>query len=186
MRMKNKGFTLIEFMIAIAMAGIIALGLSYMMVSSSRNFTLSKNQVSLQSDAQIVMNSISDYLLQGNNASFDDTTHMLTIYHSDGNPATYEQKEIIWHNPVTKRIYICSPITQLEENAFLNLISTPTEGLENYLLGLNVEEFTMGQINKDGILGNGVIEISIKFSLDNSTYTISNSIKLRNEIKSFK
>ena len=177
--MKNKGFTLVEFMIAIGMASIIALGISYMMISTSRNYTGVQKELTLQSDAQIIINTISDYLLQGNNVNYNDTGDILTIYHADGITSTFYPKEIIWLNTATKKIYICSAESTTDQSVFTNLIVTPSDDLEQYLLGKNVDEFTAT------IGSNGVIRISLELSLDGASYSISNTIKMRNEMKSY-
>nr|MBQ8252072.1 type II secretion system protein [Lachnospiraceae bacterium] len=66
-RGKNRGFTIIELIVAIAILGILSVTVIYMMTSSSKSYSSMSVESQLQSEAQLVANSITELAID----SFD-------------------------------------------------------------------------------------------------------------------
>lgn len=185
--MKNKGFTLIELLLACAMSSIIALGIGYMMQASSENYAGAQTEVSLQSDAQMIMNNITDYIQQCNNLYYDQADHLLTIYYSiNPNDSTYPQV-LAWLNTTNKKLYICK-ITDEEDplaSTFTTSAFRSSDEIEKYLLAEHVDSFECDQQNYNGLQGtNTTVHIKAKMALGDSSYELENTVKVRNRIES--
>ncbi len=183
--MKNRGFTFVEMLLAIAMSSIIALGIGYMMQSSSENYTGVQTELSLQSDAQIIMNTISNHLLEANNAYYNAGLHLLTIYH--GNESNRYPQELIWHDTVNSKIYIYQVTGDNETDdatyaEFTNLVTSMDSRLENYLLGINISSFECDQTESDGLGNKTTVTITINMSFSDTEYKLQSKVHLRNRI----
>jgi prepilin-type N-terminal cleavage/methylation domain-containing protein len=70
----NKGFTLVEMMVSIAILGIISVSLMTLVTSSMEYYRQVSNRVNLQYEYQIVMTQLREYSVNCNRALlFDDT-----------------------------------------------------------------------------------------------------------------
>lgn len=72
-RNRNKGFSLVELIITIAILGIISVSIVLAMTSSSKTYRTSSVEAQLQSEAQLVANAISEIAMDASGAT-DETT----------------------------------------------------------------------------------------------------------------
>lgn len=63
MRKNQKGFTLVELIIAVAILAIVTLAVSGFIVVGSRSYTSANTDIMLQQDAQLALNQISDVII---------------------------------------------------------------------------------------------------------------------------
>ena len=68
-RKRHKGLSIIEVVVAIAIIGILSASLVHSMVSSSKTYYKSSTEAQLQSEAQLVANSITDIAVDSYNAT---------------------------------------------------------------------------------------------------------------------
>ena len=67
---RNAGFTLVELLVAMLMSLILITGVGQFMAASTNNYQAVDKQVNLQVEAQSVINSISDMILEANNVAY--------------------------------------------------------------------------------------------------------------------
>ncbi|MEG2000389.1 MAG: prepilin-type N-terminal cleavage/methylation domain-containing protein [Evtepia sp.] len=82
----NKGFTLIELMISIAIFSILMLSVMGFLVVGSRSYTNVSSSVTIQTQAQQTMAQIQEYLIDCNGGVFwDDQSKLLAVVNFDQN-----------------------------------------------------------------------------------------------------
>jgi len=86
-KINNKGFSLVELLIAITIASIAGIAVFGFISFGSNSYRTTSNDVGLQYEQQVVVNQLRDYILESSNAiNFDVTENALY---------TFAQKEVI-------------------------------------------------------------------------------------------
>ena len=71
----NKGFSLVELIVAFAITAIAGLAVFGLMSAGTNHFTRTGNDVGLQYEQQVVVNRLRDVLLESSDAlRYDDST----------------------------------------------------------------------------------------------------------------
>ncbi len=179
---KNQGLTLIELILGMAISSIIIGAIIIFMSTSTKGYKAAESEISLQTEAQSIMNQISECVLEGNNVKYDGNS--LTIYHSDGNAATETDKVvIIWFNSTNHNMYLYNT-TEAGRVSVMNSIGTGTVSEEN-LMGEYVKAFTASpdRFTYDRTGKNSTtLTIDIKMEYNNRKFSATQAIKLRNKI----
>ena len=76
-RNKNKGFSIVELLIAAAILAIVSVSIALAMTTSSRTYSTSSVEAQLQSEAQLVANAISELAIDAQNATDQPTPEWL-------------------------------------------------------------------------------------------------------------
>jgi prepilin-type N-terminal cleavage/methylation domain-containing protein len=157
----NRGVTLIELMVAVTISALVISGVAFLMRNSSRNYRDVNEEVSLQVEAQMMINQLNDLILEAYNVKFKD--NKLKIYHSD---TTF----VITHDTDNKEL-LFEKIAAGEDPA-----GTPE------LFGRYVRYFSVLDTGEDN--RNNQLKVTLKLEYNNSQYSIENHlITLRNRIK---
>ncbi len=91
MKKNNRGFSLVEFIVAFAIAAIAGLAAFEMMSFGNNSFRNTSTDVGLQYEQQIVVNQLRDFILESSNAiHYDDTTKSLYVFKQTTNTITTE------------------------------------------------------------------------------------------------
>lgn len=193
-RSNNKGLTLIELILAMAISTIVIGAVIAFMSAGSRSYRFEENEISLQMEAQTVMNQINNLVIEGNNIEFNGTDR-LTIYHTDNDSTTYDKSEVIWFDVSQNRLYLYLINSDVESIAMNNEIATQS-GLEDNLLGEYVVDFsaTLGELpaaltpaptsfeyRRQDASG-ATITVTLQMETQNKTYLAQQDIKLRNRV----
>ena len=101
---QDKGFTLVELMIAIAIAAVIILAITTLMEWSSKGYQNAQEELDVQMETQMVVNMIGDRILEGNHAEFSNNT--LTIYSINETDNTIKNKNVIWLDLSSNCLYL--------------------------------------------------------------------------------
>ncbi len=81
MRKNNKGFSLVELIVAFAIIAIAGTAVYGLMSAGTNHFTRTGNDVGLQYEQQVVVNRLRDVLLESSDAlSYDDSAKELVVY----------------------------------------------------------------------------------------------------------
>lgn len=158
----NRGFTFIEMLVAVSILAIVMVSLAFIMSYSSRNYRNINEEVTLQTEAQIIINQMNDLILEGYNVKFDPSGE-LTIYQEN----------------ITYVILLDTIKHQLDFKKFTS------DGIQignKELLGKYVEEIQVVDTGADD--SNNQIKVSLKLKKEKSTFQLMNQvITLRNKIK---
>lgn len=160
-KLNNKGISLVELVIGIAISAIVISILAMMMATSSNNYRTTSAEVSLQSEAQTILNQLETLVMEAYNVKYDSASGQLTIYQND---ADYK-------------------IT-LKSDHKLYFVKTPKPGTagSEELFGEYVDSFSVVDTGSGN--QNKTIKISLTLQNGTKTYHVDNSlITLRNKIK---
>jgi prepilin-type N-terminal cleavage/methylation domain-containing protein len=162
-KLNNKGLTLVELMIAMAIATIVIGSITYFMATSTKSYRKANDEITLQLEAQTILNQLNELIIEAYNVKMNEATDLLTIYRGD---MTY---------------YI-----KLENNKML--LNKKQSGLgitagDTWILfGEYVNTFEVKDTGDNN--DNSSILISFGLSKNASSYSVDNSlIALRNKIK---
>lgn len=203
---KNAGFTLVELLVAMLMSLIIIGGVGQFMVAASNNYQAIDRQTNLQMEAQSVINSISDMVLESNNVALkekDGQKYFIIYYNlgekrSDGTLTDTNSaiQKIIWLDKTAHKLYLFA----CESNEDIkDAMGAKTKKM---LFAEGVASINYAIANGTGNLSDGLkpasfknskplIKIDVKLQSkitaqsekeDGFTYTASDTIAPRNEI----
>ncbi len=169
---RNKGFTLVELMIAIAISSIVLASVAMLMGSVSRNYKAANEKVSLQMEAQLIINQMNQMIMESTNV-------MLPGEKITDTEAVPSNSWMIFQNDKGYIITITFDsvnhellFTKEERGA----VNTPT----NELFGQYVKNFSVTRSGTTGV----TFEITLILEQGGNSFTIQNSrVKIRNNIK---
>lgn len=157
----NKGMTLVELLISIAISSIVIASIAFFMNYASRNYRNASNDVMLQTEGQTILNQLNEMIIEANNVKFAGAT--LTIY---------QEEETI-------TITLDPAANELIYNKYK---LDGTHLVTDELAGKYVESWSVVDTGTDD--SNRQIGLSLHLRKDSNTYQIENEIvSLRNSIK---
>lgn len=179
----NKGLTLIELIVAMAIFAIAGIAISAFIVFATRNFATSNTNVKLQYEQQIVVNRVRDMVLETSRGlNFNETDNKLLVM-SDNPDTTFDSNG--------KPINPCL-ITEIRLDAEAEILYTASipvgkefklsDGLSftnEVAISDNVSKFSL---NIDD-LENGKVTLNIAFIVGDHEVEVNPVIALRNMIK---
>lgn len=155
MKDNNKGLSLVEIIVAIAIGSIVLTAVMLLIVQGVKSYRTQSTKASLQNDVNIALNQISDNIMEGTCLTISNLTD------SEGEVYTsyFQIKENMY--------YVYEP-----EEEILYLSETPTKGAASSVLCENVENFDVN-----------ILDYSIMVGADNKIQGMTNPIQLRVYIK---
>ena len=196
----NKGFSLVELLIALAVGGIVLSALTILIQNSVHNFTRQTVSAQLQSDADVALNQIENDIMEAD---------MLVMYHSGSAASGYDYyltkysnvnqsrySGYVW-DKAAKILYYSNDFYALEENPLnVSNVSVACEHVEDFTVKLNsscvseeeVEQPTASPTDPSKTRKVVVITPSIKVKADihlsnqNVSREVSREISLRNSL----
>lgn len=203
-KLNNKGFSLVELLIAVAIAGIVAGSVFGFMTVGARTFGQSSSDVHLQNEAQLAFNQIQDMIIDtvvgidyvyitGDNFS-DDSNKVM----SDAEiPATgVDGKKLIMYNSVASGRNVYEVVwKEADRKLYYNEYSVAVDsstGVDKIVKGsrigdadaLMAEYVTGFSADLSQIESKRVAKIDISYEKNGRPYTSSHNITLRNKIVS--
>lgn len=180
----DKGFTLIELIVSMVISSIVIGAMIIFMSTVSKSFMNQENEITLQSEAQVILNQIRECVLSGNNVKYDDAYHVLYIYHSDGNEATTtDAVQILWFNDSDKNMYLYDTTIAGKEGIKNNILAGVVS--KEHWLGEHVSGFSATPISftyDSTGKSSTILTVNITMKHNNSNFVASEDIKLRNKI----
>lgn len=179
----NKGFSLVELIVAFAILAIAGTAVYGLMTTSTNHFTKTGNDVGLQYEQQVVVNRLRDVLMGASDAiSYDDSSKTLVIYNQeDMGPIPGGVGHEYKYN-VTK-IYKNTGSTELKQvsKIFDTIADVDASSLsddDSSLLGENVKDISFDLSDIDG----GKIGFTIWFEDDGRELSSKQVVSLRNKV----
>ncbi len=196
----NKGFSLVELLIALAVGGIVLSALTILIQNSVHNFTRQTVSAQLQNDADVALNQIENDIMEAD---------MLVMYHSGSTSSGYdyyltEYSQVdnsrycgyIW-DKTSKILYYSNDFYALSENPLnVSNISVACEHVADFSIKLNskcVSEEEKEQPTASPtdpvktrkavvITQNIKVKANIKLSNQNVNRDVTREISLRNSL----
>ena len=176
----NKGITLIELIIAMAVTTIV-IGMTVMIISAgSHNYRLAQNEINLQSQSQASVNQIEDLVIEASwlekktnvlNAGTTDVSSEVTayiIYSGSGISA------LVYDRTRQMLFYLDGlSVTQVSS------LTTASYTKEANLMASYVSEFTIDS-DSSNLLTNQETRVQITFQKDTSELKVDKTIAFRN------
>jgi len=166
----NKGTTLIELIVAISISVVILGIVASFLWQSTNYYRRSSEDISLQMEAQTILNQLKDMIVEADCVEFDDTVDPTLLRIQHGEDILYE----ISLNNSEKTLDFVRAIREDD-----GTISRTT----SQLFGRYVEHFHV----TDTSAGDSFIKVSFKLQGDYTEFEVKDSlINLRNQIKTMK
>lgn len=156
----NKGVTLLELMVAVAISVIVIASIAYFMERSTKNYKNANEEITLQMEAQTILNQLNDLIMEAYNVKYVD--QVLKIYQNKDN-------YIITYEPENARL-------TFEKVQVGNVLTGNAVLFGQYVENFNVVDTGIDDSNK-------TIEITLELKNNKKSYNKTSRITLRNRIK---
>ena len=181
--LNNRGMTLVELMIAIAMSFIIVAAATMFIGNAQKSYQNASESVNLQMEAQILMEQLGTWIMEGNRIAAEASK--LTIYDIPHKTATPLPTGVHSDAQASKRVVWVSD-GKLYMKVFTNIADPDADSLsvsagdekEENCIGLFVTGFT------PAIDAANPAKVNLKLELEqgNQKYEVENEIAVRNQI----
>lgn len=185
-RQDNKGLSLVELIIALAIFAIAGLAIYGFVSFSTRTFTESNRNVKLQYEQQIVVNRIKDIILETSRGiSFNDTDKRLLVFSDpeSGPSAEYMKVSLIkWDESSNQLIYGYNDSQSIiKEDGKIIKLPEITGFSNDALLSTDVTDFSV-DLTK---IETGKVYFSITFKVGDKEVSANPVVSLRNMISEY-
>ena len=191
--MGNRGITMVELIIAVAISTII-LGAATLLVKTAQDdYQYTSQSANLQSESQVIMEQLSKWIMEGNRIKIkvqSGKSDEIAIYYIPKTITTKlpsgvipsiekTKKKIMWVND--GRMYMKSYDNIANPDADTTTYSSADENEEN-CIGEDVHEFK-AKVTKN--LSDSSCIVNLKITLKHGTqeYKVENSVKVRNRLR---
>lgn len=161
-RISNKGFSLIEVIIALAIIMVVSGSIISFLLAGSRSYSSVITTTDLQKEAQLVMNQISDIVISAEK-EVRYTGSTLEVINEN-------EKYEISYVPAEKKIYY--------KKSVIDTMSRSFELKENVLMAENVTAFSADVVRAEG---KNKIRVKMKLKNNSQSYVKEEIITPRNE-----
>lgn len=189
----NKGFTLVELLVATAIIGIVITAITGFMVVGSRTFASTSTEVNLQYESQLAFNQLQDLIIDTslgvaysyvpNGGSM--TEHGVEVLDDTGVPADAAYKKLYMYNE--SRVYVVvweaatSRLFYEEESVSVdasgNIVTTPI------LTGQRMADYiTLFSADLNRLEEKRIVRVDMGFEKGDKTYQSSHNITIRNKV----
>lgn len=176
----NRGFSLIELIISIAILGIVAVASMGFIVSGTNGYSSVSSNVRLQNKSQLAMDFIQEYVIDCNEGIYfstaDDTLYVIDSKIVVNSETGAEEKvytaHVFKYSASDNAIYYGENPATLQSSGVLTCSDAATD-----LLTDGVSSFSAGLYGTANITD---VTVTIDFFVRNKTYTGFQTIALRN------
>lgn len=202
MKENNKGFSLLELVIAMCILTIIGFMLLSIIQSGTNSYSRTSKSINVQNEAQLAMDQIQEILIDATNGvsttdsvpdgdvfgALDDDTiekkdleklYAFNIEKDDSGDDVNICMEIVW-NKSSKEIYYSETVYKqeaLSKKWEIDDAATDARNIKNNLLAEHVEAFSADLTN---IHKNHTVTIALEFEVSGQKFESQKEIKLRN------
>ncbi|MCM1121041.1 MAG: prepilin-type N-terminal cleavage/methylation domain-containing protein [Eubacterium sp.] len=190
MRKDQKGFTLVELIIAAAILAIVTLAVCGFIVVGSRSYTSANTDIMLQQEAQLALNQISDVIIDTTDSiNYGDGTEtvlkdsefgsepdqkILVVVNKKGGNNDNDSYRFEWSRD-TETIYFNTSDTVIDD-------AHPAPVFDNGNRAIFAQHVKELHIDISQFEENRMVMISMTFENGNREYTTSSNVTVRNRI----
>ncbi len=175
MKQTNKGFSLVELIVALAIFAIAGVAIFGFLVNSTNTYRRVNTDVKLQYEQQLAVNQIRDMVVESDKGIyFDETSKTLALYgaaKTDGTDKVYPVTVIRYNQTEEKLYFGTKDFVSVSEITF-------AEVTDLKLLAENVTEF---EVDLTGVKKNKVV-FQVTFRVGDKTQTVKETVALRNTL----
>ncbi len=185
--MNNRGFTLTELIVAIAILSIVALGVLSLMSAGSRSYSNVQGQVNLQIESQIVMGQIQEFLSNcSGGITWDATTHTLRVVDTVDAWDTTSGFAIAGQDGIDDEKTLQSFVLLNNELFYefsqhgndADLVAAASSPV-NDLMSQHIESINFNMVtDADGVIS--LVEMDIEFAYKGARYSATQSVSMKN------
>lgn len=189
-KLNNKGVSLIELIVALAIVGMITTAIISFMTLGMNSFNASKSEVTVQSESQTAMNQISDLVLDADKGVKIFGAYS-TVY--DKVLVIYNEADIdmIFYHAGNKKLYYVKKsrsgptVFAGTESEIQTLADTPAGAIDDKnLMSQYVTAFTVSEIyDAAGKVIANTVTLNMTFEYKNKSFVIYKKVALRNTPK---
>ncbi len=181
MRQNNKGFSLVELIVALAIFGIAGVAVFGFMVNSSRLYQRTNVEVKLQYEQQLAVNQIRDMVVESDRGIyFDEASKTLALYGAakqEGGATVYPVTVVRYVESEQKMYYGIKNFATLADVSFAAVDTTK-------LLAENVKAFKVDltKVKNDKVLFDVTFIVGDKEQTAKETVALRNRLVVSNEV----
>ncbi|MDD5993261.1 MAG: prepilin-type N-terminal cleavage/methylation domain-containing protein [Clostridiales bacterium] len=200
MKLNNKGFSLVEVLVAVAVSTIVFGAITALIVFASNSSRQTNARVALQNEAKDAVNHMEAYIIEAQSATWDSTANALVLIKDSedakevetGNHTlstvgpkvkvfnTAKKTFTYWYDKTAKKLFFgeCRTTASDQTNTVDLTASLPTDDM--YLLADNVEDFSCS-IEKNKVSDKYTVNFHVQFKDNISEYSLDKCVYLRNQ-----
>ena len=188
----NRGITLIELIIAIAISTIIVGAATFLLSTAQKNYSSASATIDLQSEAQILMEQMGTWIMQGNRVEVNAAGDKLTVYQiprkvTTARPTGAEALK----TDTTKRLFWLSDKfngkTMLYMKKFDGITDPDSDSTDvsdsDAILDNCIGEYVTGFSAVKDTSSDAKVTITLELRQGKQKYSITNEFKLRNALQ---
>lgn len=174
----NKGFSMVELLVAFGIMGVIVTTVGYMMTTSSKTYSSLSTDAQLQSEAQLVANAISELAID----SFDAGNTMESGYTTQNDSTVAKNKLVLLSRTktVNTRYYIDLDVTKKELYLYSQTYDSSAKtysAQDKSLLGQYIDDF---EVTLDRVKDENIISFKLVYTKNGKSYTGDYQVLMRN------
>ncbi|MDO5292135.1 MAG: prepilin-type N-terminal cleavage/methylation domain-containing protein [bacterium] len=185
----NKGMSLVEIVVSLAILGIVVASVCTFMNIGMNTSTASTSIASVQKEAQTVQNQVQSWIMEANKgivcyegqANFD---YAIAIYH-DGISASERYIQVVYYRKEEKKLFYHKLMAEGQVNGTVEDLINDSNAIESagdwdsYLLSSFVSNLSLDTAK----IKDQVVTFTIDYEVKGKSYHVSNTVKLRNEVE---
>lgn len=178
MKLNNKGATLVELIVVMAISSIVLVMIGTVISFGSRSYTVANREAKMQMDSQVVLSQIEELIIEANK---------IVSYTLTGNRKAYllfynNSVDVLVHDINTKKLYYEDDITvgnTVETNTSIDYMNGMSYSDKENLMAENISDIYIEKLTptKDKI-----VTVSLIMSIGGNERTFIKQITLRNTI----
>lgn len=190
-KMKNKGLTLVELIVSIAVMAILGIGIGSFVYVSLQQYKSAHSEVDIQYEVQVTQNKIQDMLIDASRGVSVSSSPNTTLYIYNYNEVEKKKYRIeIKYVPEKSqlqytRYYIAESAEGEQAHQWMVDGDAKNEYLAAYVTNFEVILYDkLGKVisGPDSGMVAGKAQIRLNYSLGGREYQSNNTVKLRNSV----
>lgn len=196
MKLNNKGFSLVELLIALAIASVILGAATVFLYNAQKSYQVAEETIDLQKESQVLMEQIGSWVMKSNHIEECTSVDGVILYSIPRNhgrteaffsdeaygSSTKASKMVIWQSG--NKLYMVSK-DNIADVSVDTEINYEDEAIDENLVGEYIDLFSVDLKNVVRENGNKMqhVEITLGMKEGSRDYTLVNDFMMRNEHK---